>query len=394
MSACKFIICLLAFFPLVAAAQTTPSAPESPAGAVKFRIATVDLGDLRTQELLEKDSPRLRELARSIQRIRPQVLLLSGLTFDMLGTPGFDGTEPAGGNAKRFVEKYLQIPQAPQLAGLRYRIFVDQPNRGVPSGLDLNRDGRVATEFPLAAATQEQALALAEYSADCWAPGDFPGQGGMALLVDERLEIRAKEIRTFRKVPWSYMEAAFLPVRDDGTPLLSKEQMEVARLSSAGHWCVPVALPNKSVVHFLCSNPTRPEKSGSNASRRNHDEIRFWADFVDEAPWIVDDDGLEGGLRRGLTFVILGNLNADPTRGEKYRDPINTVLAATRKINLGFVPAAPGGETGTSVAGLRLDYILPSKDIEVVGGGVVPWEGGTAPSEHYPVWMDVAVAGQ
>jgi endonuclease/exonuclease/phosphatase family metal-dependent hydrolase len=106
----------------------------------------------------------------------------------------------------------------------------------------------------------------------------------------------------------------------------------------------------------------------------------------------VDDDGKEGGVRRGTAFVILGNLGVDPVKGEKFREPITTSLGATRMINFDFVPsAAAGGSTDTCAAGLRLDYVLPSKTITVVGGGIQRWPD-KGPSDHYPVWLDIAVA--
>lgn len=369
-----------------------PAAPLSP-GSVKFRIATFDLGGVSTADLAAADVPRLHELAAAIQRIRPQVLLLNGLAYDMPGAPGITGNEPAGSNAKRFVEKYLQVAQAPDLPPLRYRVFVDQSNSGVPSGIDLNHDGKITTEFPLTADTPEQLVARAAYSADCWGPGDYPGQRGMALLVDERLEIKTSELRTFRKLPWSYMDAAYLPLGPDQKPLYTEEEKAAARLSSVGHWDVPIVLPNKSVVHFLCSNPVPPSLAGAGdiSARRNHDEVRFWADYIEDSSWIVDDDGKEGGLRRGSEFVILGNLGVDPIKGEKFREPITTSLGATRMINFDFVPAAAGGSTDTCGAGLRLDYVLPAKVINVVGGGIQRWpEKG--PSDHYLVWLDIAVA--
>lgn len=373
------------------AAQALQPQPSLPPGSVKFRIAAFDLGGVSTADLAAADAPRLHELAAAIQRMHPQVLLLNGLAYDMPGAPGVSGKEPSGSNAKRFVEKYLQVAQSPDLSPLRYRIFVDQSNSGVPSGIDQNHDGKVTTEFPLAADTPEQLLARAAYSADCWGPGDYPGQRGMALLVDERLEIKTSELRTFRKLPWSYMDGAYLPVGPDHKPLWNEEEKAVARLSSVGHWDVPVVLPNHAVVHVLCSNPGPPAGAGEISARRNHDEVRFWADYIEDSAWIVDDDGKEGGLRRGCEFVILGNLGVDPVKGEKFREPITTVLGATRRINFDFVPVAPGGSADTCAAGLRVDYVLPAKDITVLGGGVQPWPD-RGPSDHNPVWLDIVVA--
>ena len=48
--------------------------------------------------------------------------------------------------------------------------------------------------------------------------------------------------------------------------------------------------------------------------KRNHDEIRFWADYIGgrvDPSYIYDDAGLHGGIR-GEYFVIVGDMNADP----------------------------------------------------------------------------------
>lgn len=372
--------------------QATPASV--PPGAVKFRVATFDLHDVRTDELRAPDSARLRSLGETIRKMRPQIILLSGLAYDMPGAPGFDPKGEPGSNGRRFVEKYVLAsgPGQPQ-DGPRYRIFVDQPNSGVPSGFDFNHDGKVASDFPLATDSPEQRQASAAYSEDCWGPGAFPGQNGMYLLVDERLEIREKEIRTFRKLPWSYMDAAYLPETADAKPFFTDDEKANFRLASVGLWDVPIALPNKCVVHILCGGAVPPLPAGPSGlnPRRNHDEIRFWADYIEESSWIVDDAGQEGGLRRGCSFVILGNFNVDPDRGERFREPIKTGLGATRMINLDFVPAAPDGSTTTCAGGIRADYVLPSKDIRVLEGGVWRWPEGPAPSDHSPVWLDIAV---
>ena len=58
---------------------------------------------------------------------------------------------------------------------------------------------------------------------------------------------------------------------------------------------------------------------------RNHDEIRFWSDYVSPstAGYIVDDAGQRGGLRKNEFFVIAGDLNADPVDGDSTNEAIN-----------------------------------------------------------------------
>ena len=54
--------------------------------------------------------------------------------------------------------------------------------------------------------------------------------------------------------------------------------------------------------------------------RRNHDEIRFWADYVtpDAGDYIYDDANEFGGIDDDAIFVILGDQNADPDEGDSY----------------------------------------------------------------------------
>ncbi len=53
------------------------------------------------------------------------------------------------------------------------------------------------------------------------------------------------------------------------------------RLSSKSHWYVPIEV-GKKTVHFLVSDPTPPVFDGpeDRNGTQNHDEMRFWADYV------------------------------------------------------------------------------------------------------------------
>ena len=56
-------------------------------------------------------------------------------------------------------------------------------------------------------------------------------------------------------------------------------------------------------MHFLVSHPTPPVFDGpeDRNGRRNHDEIRFWADYISpgQGGYIYDDEGVRGGLKPG-----------------------------------------------------------------------------------------------
>lgn len=405
---------------------------------VVVRVATFNVEDVRTDDLRDPTHTRLRRLAEVIQRLRPNVILLNEIAYDGDNAPGHKDGEPVGQNGQRFADHFLAVAQATDTRPMKMRAFMAPVNTGQPSGFDLDKNGRVVNTFPPLppegpdGVPPEPDEAGRAYGGDCWGFGTYPGQYGMALLVDERLTILADHARTFRLLPWDYMDGNFMPTKPVTEPANSvspgssfsatprswytDEEKAIFRLSSKSHWDVPVQLPGVAgkpgrIVHFLCSHPTPPVFDGTEGRnrRRNHDEIRFWRDYIDNKPYLVDDEGREGGL--GLepaseawpahykSFVILGDLNADPKKGDSYRDPIGLNLASCERVDMRFVPRAsvdvPGLEpTDTASFKLRVDYVLPSRDLAVKGGGVwrqVPAGTEKFPSDHFPVWLEIAV---
>lgn len=73
-------------------------------------------------------------------------------------------------------------------------------------------------------------------------------------------------------------------------------------------------MPDGRVLHVLTSHPVAPTRNGTarKHDRRNHDEIRFWVDYLEDAAYIEDNSGWGGGLARGASVVLVGLLNADP----------------------------------------------------------------------------------
>lgn len=390
-------------------------------GPVVIRVATFNIEDVRTDDLKNPAHPRLRRLAEIIQRLRPNVLLLNEIAYDQAGVPGHTAGEPEGQNADRFIKNFLAIAQASDVQPIDYRAYSAPSNTGLFSGLDLDNNGQAVNTYPeppQASADGKpgpQTDAGRAYGNDCWGFGTFPGQYAMALLVDPRLRILTDRVRTFRLMPWEFISGHFMPTGPDGKPWFDDTERPLVRLSSKSHWDVPVELPNGMVVHFLCSHPTPPVFDGpeDRNGRRNHDEIRFWRDYIDNNPSIVDDAGVAGGLalrevvRDGVTsrfhssFVILGDLNADPDAGNTFRNPIKTHLLSSRRVRGDVVPkadlAVPGLEPHhTASFKLRVDYVLPSRELRIVGGGIwrTPPAGEAAfPSDHFPVWLELEVPG-
>jgi 3-phytase len=187
-------------------------------------------------------------------------------------------------------------------------------------------------------------------------------------------------------------------------------------------------------IHFLVSHPTPPVFDGDEDrnGKRNYDEIRFWADYVDggkTARYIYDDEGKKGGLSRGADFVIAGDQNSDPFDGDSYPGAAQLLLDHPR-INDSMTPSSLGGteqadlQKGANVGqggdpafdtadfndsppnpgNLRADYVLPRYDMDITASGVFwPKESdplfplvGTWPfpsSDHRLVWIDLDLDG-
>jgi endonuclease/exonuclease/phosphatase family metal-dependent hydrolase len=200
------------------------------------------------------------------------------------------------------------------------------------------------------------------------------------------------------------MPGNLMPTREDENsqrvPWYDGDAGEFFRLASKGIWDIPVKLPNGARVHIIASHPCPPAFDGAEARnrRRNHDEIRFVADYIDDAQYVVDDKGTPGGLPASAHFIILGDLNADPDEGNAINDPIGALLFGSRHIGPDPKPVSdveiPGLDPDdTAMFRLRADYVLPSKGLRVMRSGVWrhPPSTGDFPSDHFPVWADIVV---
>jgi hypothetical protein len=368
-------------------------------GQVRLRVATfnaslfgAEAGELAGR-LRGRQDEQIRRVAAVIQAVRPDVVLIN--EFD------FDGT---GRAAQDFMFNYLMRRQF-GLDAIRYRYHHTAPvNTGVASPFDLNRDGEQGGP------------------GDAWGFGAFPGQYGMLVL--SRYPIDRGRLRSFRLFKWKDMPDALLPVHPSGHAWYSDTMLRWLPLSSKSIWDVPVWTP-AGHLHLLASHPTPPVFDGEEGrnSRRNHDEIRFLADYVSADPgrsaYIYDDEGRTGGLEAGAQFVIAGDLNADPLDGASFPGAIDQLLAHPQ-IQATPVPASAGGAESahrlgggnlahrgdpghdTAVFGdppgnLRVDYVLPSTGVRVTDAGVYwPVSDDTAAylldaSDHRLVWIDIGI---
>jgi hypothetical protein len=365
-------------------------------------------GELITH-LSTPSNAQAKTVAEIIQRTRPDVLLINEFDFDAKGKA-----------ARLFQKNYLSISQN-GAAPITYRHrFVAPSNTGIPSGFDLDNFGGVGGPN------------------DAFGFGLFPGQFGMAVY--SRFPIHKGKIRTFQHFLWKDMPGALLP-DDPATPSVprdwySAEELAVFRLSSKSHWDVPVRIGHE-IVHFLTSHPTPPVFDGreDRNGTRNHDEIRFWADYISpgsRSSYIYDDEGDRGGLEPGSLFVIAGDQNSDPLDGDSIPGSIQQLLEHPL-VNGTVTPASPGGPQQSALQGganlthesnpafdtadfddrvglgpgnLRADYVLPRQNMPIDDAAVF-WPlntdplfslvgtfdpslpGGFPSSDHRLVWVDV-----
>ncbi len=356
-------------------------------------------GDLAT-ELSSPGSAQPDVIAEIIQRTRPDVLLINEFDYDA-GHVALAG----------FQDNYLSAPHngaAPIVYPYR---FTAPSNTGIFSGFDLDNSGAAGDFVPN----------------DSFGFGFFPGQYGMAVY--SMFPIDEAAVRTFQLFLWKDMPGALLPFYPDtGEPWYSDEELEVFRLSSKSHWDVPILIEGKT-VHFLTSHPTPPVFDGpeDRNGTRNHDEIRFWADYIipSRSGYIYDDQGHWGGITPGDPFVIAGDLNSDPLDGDSIPGSAQLLLEHPL-VNTKVTPSSLGGAQQSQLTGgandahlsdpaydtadfndfapgnLRADYVLPRKQLRIDDAGVF-WPLNTDPlfdlvgtfpfpsSDHRLVWIDVRI---
>ena len=356
---------------------------------VAIRVMTFNIEDVRHAEANERGNERLSRIAEIIQRVRPNVLLLNEI--ETIDNSLLEST------ADLFLRNYLLVPQGEGLEPIRFVSYTPRTNTGVHSGLDLDHSGSIVDVVP--PKSIKQTAEQRAYGGDCFGFGGFPGQYGMALLVDPRLTIEADSIRTFQQFLWKDFSGAIAPTNPDGSAYYTDAQWDIFRLSSKSFADVPITLPNGAVVHALISHPTPPAFDGAEKrnKHRNRDEIKLIREYIDGSDSLYDDTGVHGGLANGASFVILGDLNADPVDGSSLGDPINAYLFGSERIKNLVAPESQIevdglDPTDTSSFRLRVDYVLPSQDLTVLESGI--WRFGVedgSTSDHFPVWVDLIV---
>lgn len=361
----------------------------SAARFITVSFATFNISDLGTEAIMSGTDFQAKMVAEIIQRVNPDVLSMNEIAYDVSGVRG---AQTRGENARKFVENYLMIPQKPGLPSLDYPyVFFEQGNTGVPTGKDLNNDGR------------------SDGPDDGYGFGNYEGQFSMALL--SRYPIVTAQVRTFRNFLWKDMPNNIIPPN-----YYTGDELAIFRLSSKSHWDIPISIGGM-IIHVIMAHPTPPVFDGpeDRNGRRNHDEIRLIADYVSRAEYVYDDKGQRRGLSQGAKFVLMGDMNADPLDGDSTANAIDQLL----KHPLISTATLPTGEGGIEVANpghknlpqydtadfsdpnpgnLQADYVLPSRDLKAKEAKVF-WPKKNDPlypivdaaSDHRLVWLAVDV---
>ncbi len=369
-------------------------------------------GELIT-DLSTLNNAQAASVAEIIQRTNADVQLIN--EFDYFAEDPLKAVE-------LFQQNYLALSQNGATPVEYPYVYIAPSNTGIASGFDLDNDGKVVTN-----------PAEAGYGNDAFGFGNFPGQYGMLLL--SKYPIDTANVRTFQNFLWKDMPDSLLStISTPGSesPWYSSEEQAVLRLSSKSHWDVPIMV-NGETIHALVSHPTPPTFDGTEDrnGKRNHDEIRFWADYITpgKGDYIYDDTGKIGGISTGSSFVIMGDQNADPVDGDSFDNAIRQLLL-NPNINTNFIPTSEGAPqqailqgganltqrgnpafdtadfADTAPGNLRTDYVLPSTDLQIENSGVF-WSlnndptfslvgtfnpnlpGGFPSSDHRQVWVDL-----
>jgi hypothetical protein len=308
-------------------------------------------------ELSRAEAPQADAVVRVLVELDADVILLTSVDYDRSGVA-------LGLLADRLAKAGATYPHH----------FALRPNTGMQTGLDVDGNGQIGDP------------------ADAQGWGLFSGQGGMAIL--SRLPLDSDAARDFSGFLWRDLPDALLP---EG---MSLPLQDIQRLATTGFWDVPVQT-DAGPLHLLAWHATPPVFDGpeDRNGRRNHDETAFWRLFLDGSLPMTPPEG---------PFVLMGDGNLDPADGDGLRQGITALLAhpslqdpAPRGTHGRIEPGQLGDPAQDTslydrIGGLRLDYVLPSAGVRVVGSGVL-WPEPESPlsadlaaaSRHCPVWVDL-----
>lgn len=362
------------------------------------RVATFNTALSRDSEgalhaaFAKGDDEKAKLVAEVLQRARPDIVLLQEIDYD-----------PTGKAYADFQRNYLDVSQN-GAEPIQYEyVYAPPVNTGVLAEVDLDGDGKITRPN------------------DCYGYGLFEGQYGMVVL--SRYPIDESNVLSFRSVRWKEFPGNRMPKDYYGA-----DAVENMRLSSKSHAWVSIEIGDES-LRLWVSHPTPPVFDGPEDRNglRNYDEIKMLRHLISRKVPESDSGPNVGSIRTFIdSFIILGDLNADPNDGESIAGAINQLLDYPT-VNAEHAPKSQGAlEAARLQAGanrthktdpatdtadwnddpqrgsgnLRVDYVLPSVDLNVTGSGVY-WPTRDDPhaylnkaSDHKLVWIDIALDEQ
>ena len=362
----RLVTVALAALALVPAAAATP-----PDADVRFATFNASLNrNLAGQFVSDISTPnnvQAKNAAETIQRVRPDVLLINEFDFDAAG----DGAPPLPG----------QLP-------------LDRPERRSADLLPVPLHGRVEHRHSVRLRPEQQRRR--RRAGRRFRLRLLPGpvrNGGLLDVSDRRhghphLPEVPLEGHARRPAPGRSRHAGtgrlVLARRAERVPALLEEPLGPADPGREQGRPLPHQPPDAARLR----RPRGPERRHG-----NFDEIRFWADYISpgKAGYIYDDGGGTGGLKPGSLFVIAGDQNSDPLDGDSIPGSIQLLLEHPL-VNTTFTPESPGAVQQNALQGganlthrsdprfdtadfadsapgnLRADYVLPRRNMQIVDG--------------------------
>lgn len=315
-----------------------------PAWAEQLRVATFNTElqrngpGLLLRDILKGNDAQITAVIETIATANPDVIALQGFDYDLEGRALAAFADAIGDQTTPFPYRYA----AP-------------PNAGLMTHLDLDADGKLNT------------------ARDAQGYGRFFGQGAMALL--SRYPINTDDVQDFSTMLWRDLPENLYPMTDTG-PFAGTQVHNTQRLSSHGHWVVPIQHPTFGTTHIATFHATPPVFDGpeDRNGRRNHDEVTFWSHYLNGTFGPTPTD----------RFILMGDANLDPTRSDGRNDAITTLLAHPN-----LQDPLPNQDTvfWQQTGPLRVDYILPSADWQITNAQVLPQNPDA--SRHRLVWIDL-----
>lgn len=288
---------------------------------------------LLLRDVLGGRDPGIAEATRILVNLNADVLVLTHFDFDhdLVALRAF---------ADRLAAAGADYPH----------IYAPRPNSGMGTGLDLDGDGR--TGGPR----------------DAQGYGRFAGDGSIAML--SRLPVA--DVQEFSDLLWQDAPDSAMNADDTGR--------DVQRLSSTAHAMITLQSDTGplSVGIFVATPPVFDGPEDRNG-RRNRDEVLFWHHLLSAR--------IDAAAAPESRFVLMGNANLDPDKGDGLRAAMAQVLRhPVLQDPLPGVPTVAWEGPGE----MRVSYVLPSQDLPVVDADVLQAGQNTGP--HRLVWVDLDIA--